>query len=808
MRPPRLGSVPVLITLLAAPGRAGAVDYDREVKPLLARHCVSCHGATRPRGSLRLDTAAAALKGGDSGPAVVPGSSVDSPLIDAVTGQGGFERMPLKRAPLTEGQIATLRAWIDQGARAPAGEQPSPPAAHWAFIAPSRPEVPRVADPEWSAHPIDAFVRARLDQEGLIPSPEADRAALIRRLSLDLIGLPPTPEEVRRFVNDGRPDAYERQVDRLLASPHFGERWARPWLDLARYADSNGYSIDAPRSIWKYRDWVIDALNRDQPFDQFLTDQLAGDLRPGATFEQAVATGFHRNTPINQEGGIDPEQFRVEAVVDRVNTTATVFLGLTVGCAQCHDHKYDPISQREYYRLFAFFNSVDEPEIELATPAEKARRDAVLREVKAFHERLRREHPEVAAKERAWESTLSPEFKQALPPELKDAFDRAVDKRTANQWQGLTEMFLAQNADYPSEQAHIAALRSSEPKFVTTMVVRERKTPRPTFIHLGGDFTRKGEPVEPGVPEVLPPFRVEGRPSRLDLARWLTDPGHPLTARVTVNRIWQAYFGKGLVETENDFGTQGTPPTHPELLDWLATELVARGWSLKAVYRLIVTSKTYRQSSRSRPELDRADPGNRLLARQSRLRLDAEVIRDAALAASGLLSPKVGGPGVFPPQPDGVLALGQVKRPWVANSGPDRYRRGLYIYFWRATPYPALTVFDAPNAVQACTRRPRSNTPLQALTLLNDQAYYECAEGLAARLIRECQPAGPDRLSRAFLLCLGREPTSRESRALCGLLAAERSALGGGADPASADRAAWTAAARVLLNLDEFITRE
>jgi hypothetical protein len=668
--------------------------------------------------------------------------------------------------------------------------------------------LPRIADPEWSAHPVDAFIRARLHHEGLVPSPEADRATLLRRLSLDLIGLPPTPAEVERFLADDRPGAYERQVDRLLASPHFGERWARPWLDLARYADSNGYSIDAPRTIWKYRDWVIGALNRDLRFDQFLTDQLAGDLRPNATLDQVVATGFHRNTPINQEGGIDPEQFRVEAVVDRVNTTATVFLGLTVGCAQCHDHKYDPISQREYYRLFAFFNSADEPDIELAASDEKDLREAVRREIAAFHRRLQSDHPEIAAKERAWESTLAPEFKQALPPELKDAFDRALDRRTPGQWQGLTELFLAQSSDYPAEHAAIAALRAREPKFVSTMVVRERKEPRPTFVHLGGDFTRKGDPVEPGVPEVLPPLRATGRADRLALARWLADPGHPLTARVTVNRLWQAYFGKGLVETENDFGTQGTPPSHPELLDWLATEFIARGWSLKAMHRLIVTSKTYRQSSRTRPDLEHVDPTNRLLARQSRLRLDAEMIRDAALAASGLFSPKVGGPGVYPPQPDGVLALGQVKRAWVASTGPDRYRRGLYTFFWRATPYPALTVFDAPNAVQACTRRPRSNTPLQALTLLNDQAYHECAEALADRVLRDASPNDPARIEHAFRLCLGRPPSERESQTLLTMLDAERSDLGSGALREAIDRAAWTAAARVVLNLDEFITRE
>lgn len=800
-------SLVVLGFVFEGTAAAETVDYLRDVKPLLAKHCVSCHGEKLSRGGLRLDTAVAAFRGGDGGPSVVPGKAAESPLIDAVISEEETERMPLKRPPLSGREITTLRAWIDQGGHAPGDEPPSRNGAvHWAFVPPKRPGRPANSIPAWAANPIDAFVLARLDREGVRPSPEADRATLIRRLSLDLTGLPPTPEEVAAFLADDRPDAYERRVDRLLASPQFGERWARQWLDLARYADSNGYSIDAPRSIWKYRDWVIDALNRDQPFDEFLTDQLAGDLRPGASLAQQVATGFHRNTMINQEGGIDLEQFRVEAVVDRVATTATVFLGLTVACAQCHDHKYDPISQREYYQLFAFFNSVDEPQIEFAGPKELARRDAVQAEISAFHKALKKEHPAILKKERDWETSLKLDVIQALPAELKDAIDRPVEKRTDGQWRGLIELFLKQSVDYRTEYATLAALQSRAPKFDTSMVVRERPSPRPTTLLIGGDFTRKGSRVAPGVPSVLPALRprVEGKLDRLDLARWMADPGHPLTARVAVNRLWQVYFGRGLVETENDFGTQGSAPSHPELLDWLATELPSRGWSLKAIHRLIVTSRTYRQASKTRPELDRIDPGNRLLARQSRLRLDAEVIRDTALAVSGLLSQKVGGPSVFPPQPDGVMTLGQMKRPWVASSGPDRYRRGLYTFFWRATPYPGLTVFDAPNANQACTRRDRSNTPLQALTLLNDPSFVECAEGLASRVIGATGSSDPGQIEHAFQVTLGRPPIPGEARTLAALLADERSEGGG----AGRDRSAWLTAARVLLNLDEFITRE
>jgi mono/diheme cytochrome c family protein len=808
----RMPLVILLSWIVADAARADApVDYTEEVKPLLARQCVSCHGAVKPRAGLRLDTAAALLRGNKNGPAIVPGHSEESGLIDALLGEGAGERMPLKRPPLSARQIATLRAWIDQGARSPADEAPSVPAPHWAFVAPRRPAVPVVSDRSRVRNPIDAFVLARLARESppIAPSPQADRATLLRRVTLDLTGLLPSPEEVEAFLKDENADAYERLVDRLLASPHYGERWARPWLDLARYADSNGYSIDAPRSIWPYRDWVIAAFNRDQPFDEFTIDQLAGDLRPDPSLDQKVATGFHRNTPINQEGGIDVEQFRVESVIDRVATTGTVWLGLTIACAQCHDHKYDPISQKEYYQLFAFFNSVDEPELDLASADAQARRKTARARLDAFHRKLKAEHPELADRERAWESTLEQEFKINQPPEIKNAFDIPVEKRSERQWRGLMELFLAQDAASKDLSAKLDAIHRDMPAIATTMVVRERSRPRPTHLLLGGDFTRPAESVEPGVPAVLPALDgAYASPTRMDLARWLVDPANPLTARVTMNRIWQAYFGRGLVETENDFGTQGSEPTHPELLDWLATEFVARGWSLKAMHRLIVTSATYRQTSNVRRDLASSDPNNRLLARQSRLRLDAEVIRDAALTASGCLTRTIGGPSVFPPQPDGVMTLGQMRRSWVASTGASRYRRGLYTFFWRATPYPALMVFDAPNGTQVCTRRIRSNTPLQALTLLNDPAFVELAEALADRILTDAPHDDPDRIRRAFALVLGRAPSPKESQRLRDLLDQERADAGDTLCSCEADRAAWTTVARVLFNLDEFITRE
>jgi Protein of unknown function (DUF1553)/Protein of unknown function (DUF1549)/Planctomycete cytochrome C len=779
----------------------GPEDYVSVVKPILAKHCVSCHGAERAKASLRLDTAARAIEGGDGGPAIVAGKAKESPLYLAVIGEGDGDRMPYKRPPLSANEIEALRVWIDAGAPAPKDEVSSVPPTHWSFIPPRRPELPVVRDLKWVRNPIDRFILAPLERDGIAPSTEADRVTLLRRVQLDLTGLPPSPAEVDAFLADDSPDAYGRLVDRLLASPHFGERWARPWLDLARYADSNGYSIDAPRSIWKYRDWVINALNGDLPFDEFAIEQLAGDLLPEATLDQKVATGFHRNTPINQEGGIDPEQFRIESVLDRVNTTGTAFLGLTVGCCQCHDHKYDPISQREYYQFFAFFNNCDEPDLKLATPEDLARQDEVEAKVDRYLDEVRKQETALVEAQKAWEASLDMAGRQKQSEAFREAMNVAFDARTEDQRKVAFEAFVEQSPAAKTPRQAIASMRKAVPKAVTTMVVRERPKPRDTRLFIKGDFTRLGDPVAPGVPKVLPALSASSSPAnRLDLARWLTATNHPLTARVAVNRIWQAYFGRGLVETENDFGTQGTPPSHPQLLDWLATEFVDRGWSVKAIHRLIVTSSAYRQASIVRPDLARLDPENRRLARQSRLRLEAELIRDASLSASGLLTATIGGPSVFPPQPDGVMSQGQMRRDWTASTGPDRYRRGLYTYFWRATPHPSLVGFDAPDATRACTRRMRSNTPLQALTLLNDRASIEFAEALAARVLREGPADNPGRLALAFRLTLARTPTDGELRRLTALLDDARAA-----DP---DREAWTTVSRVLLNLDEFITRE
>jgi hypothetical protein len=807
-------------------GSAAPVDYLREVKPLLAERCYQCHAASQQKGKLRLDTAASALQGGENGPAVKRGRSAESLIIQAVRGiHPEISRMPYKKPPLSEAQITLIEQWIDQGAPAPGDEQPERN-VHWSFVAPQRAAPPEVKNERWARNPIDRFILARLEKEGIAPSPEADRITLIRRLSLDLLGLPPRAEEVNAFLNDPRPDAYERLLDRLLASPHYGERWGRWWLDAARYADSNGYSLDAPRSIWPYRDWVIDAFNQDLPFDQFAIWQLAGDLLANATVEQQIATGFHRNTQINQEGGIDPEQFRVESVLDRVNTTATVFLGVTLGCAQCHDHKFDPFTQREYYQMFAFFNNnVHDghgkgdfgPVLDLPTAVEKKALETHRQRVQRMEAELKNYSDNLHAKAGAWEADLDEAARRKLKTEVQDALAVRPDQRAPAQQDIVVAAFRDQDESYKKLQERLKKLRNDTPSVTSTLVMRELPEPRETHLFVKGDFTRPGEKVDPAVPSVLPPLVTGGgraQPlNRLDLARWIVATNNPLTPRVIVNRVWQQYFGKGIVETENDFGTQGSPPSHPELLDWLACELLepaaghaAKRWSLKRLHRLILTSAVYRQSSHARSDLRDIDPNNRLLARQSRLRLDAEVVRDVCLASAGLLSPKMGGPPVNPPQPDGVMTLGQSKHAWKPSAGEDGYRRGIYTQFYRATPHPALNVFDAPDAFSPCTRRLRSNTPLQALTLLNDRQFYELAQALGARVLRDVGESDADRLEYAFRLCLTRRPGPDEAERLRELVVAELRQLDG--EPKAVQAEAWTAVARVLLNLDETITRE
>jgi len=696
---------------------------------------------------------------------------------------------------------------------------------HWSFVAPVHPAIPSVKNKRWVRNPIDAFVLARLETENIAPSPEADRRTLIRRLCLDLTGLAPTLEQVREFLDDKSATAYERLVDSLLASPHFGERWARHWLDLARYADSSGYQIDRPRPFaWLYRDWVIDAVNDDMPFDQFTIEQLAGDLLPNTTLAQKTAAGFHRLTLMNHEDGVDAEEFRCKAKVDRVATTGTVWLGLTVGCAECHNHKYDPISQREFYQLYAFFNNSQEVEV----PAPQADDPA----------RFERER-------KAWEA------EQVRLKDLLAQLTKAKDSRAAD------------------VKRQLARHRRAEPRTADAKAESffERTAPARANIHVRGDFLRKGEEVATGTPAILPALKPRGTDAdRLDLARWLVAAENPLTARVAVNHVWQHLFGRGLVNTPQDFGARGEPPSHPDLLDWLAAAFSSPcgsrrdealidaefspslltsaatnlGWSRKALIKLIVTCAAYRQSSHYRPELAARDPQNILFARQNRFRVESEIVRDLSLTAGGLLNDEIGGPSFRPHLPDDVKKLGGAGAfTWTDTEGPEKYRRGLYIFAQRTVPYPTSMTLDQADSVQSCPRRERSNSPLQALTLLNHGIFVECAQGLAKRMSALPASEPRARIQWAFELCLSRKPTPAEldrleklyfdqMRLACaspgsavklpnsgtpisdpaGSSATSTSRVGNRLSNESAQAAALVALSQVLLNLDEFLTRE
>ncbi len=759
---------------------AEKLEYNRDVRPILAENCFACHGFDKAKreAGLRLDTPEGAVTKLDSGEvAILPGNPDESELVTRILATDDAIMPPHESGKkLTDAQKAILKTWVEQGAHYD---------KHWAFIAPVKVQPPKnFPHGDSLANPIDNFILAGLAKQGLSASPAADPIALMRRLKLDLVGLPPTLSEVDAFVISFKrnADAANREwIEHLLQSQSYGERWGRWWLDQARYADSNGYSVDAPRQIWKYRDWVIDALNRDLPFDQFTIEQLAGDLLPNATDDQRVATGFHRNTQINQEGGIDPEQFRIDSVFDRVATTGTVWLGLTIGCAQCHDHKFDPIEQKEYYRFFAFFNNQEEPNLTLYDPELKA--PALIAEQKDLESSIREIVAQAGDSLRDWEESLTTEQTKALSKEVQKLLTSEKPKRNPAQKRSLYAAGPGSvNENFQQLQNRLKEIEKLLSSGVTTMVMKELPTPRKTNVYIKGDFTRPADEVTCGTPAVLPPLEnAAGTVNRLDLARWIVSPNNPLTARVIVNRVWQHYFGRGLVETENDLGLQGSPPSHPELFDWLAVEFMERGWSLKHLHRLIVTSKTYQQSSIDRADLREKDKGNYSLARQRRLRLEGEIVRDVELAACGLLSSKIGGPPVYPPIPQGVMGQGQVKRDWKVSTGEDRYRRGLYTFLYRATPPPSLNVFDAPDGFSTCTRRVRSNTPLQALTLMNDSGFFEFAMALE-KIIKD------EGLEVAFRRCASRYPRPDELAILNGL------------DSLSA--------ARVLLNLDETVTRE
>ncbi len=775
-----LMAVLVSASVAAVAGEPG-VDFNRDIRPILSETCYQCHGpdAGKRKADLRLDTRDGLFRSADGTTIVVPGKLDESELWLRVSSDDADSLMPPPKAgkPLTPGQKQLLRRWIEQGAQWK---------GHWSFIPATRPPSPSPAGSHAASasldrdgsDSIDGFLLARMLAAGLEPSPEADRRTLIRRLSLDLVGLPPTPEEVEAFVNDSRADAYERRVDRLLASPHYGERMALFWLDLVRYADTQGYHSDNHMDIWMYRDYVIRAFNENRPFDRFTVEQLAGDLLPHPTDETRIASGYNRLLQTTQEGGAQAKEYIAKYAADRVRNVSSVWMGVTMGCAECHDHKYDPFTTREFYSVESFFADVSETIIG-AQPPTRFPNPAQAAELKRLQEKRA---PLAAVK------TPSPEQKKQLVE---------LDKQ----------------------------IKTFTEKIPGTLVTKAMPPRVVRLLRRGNWMDDSGPVVEPGVPASLPPLGVSGRrATRLDLARWLTARENPLVARVLVNRLWKLAFGQGLVTTADDFGAQGTWPSHPELLDWLSLEFVDSGWDVKGLLKRIVMSAAYRQSSRPRESDRRLDPANRWLSRQNAFRLDAELIRDQALAVSGLLSPAIGGPSVKPYQPPGYWTfLNFPRRVYHPDHGPNQYRRGLYTYWQRTFLHPSLLAFDASTREECVVQRPRSNTPLQALVLLNDPTYVEASRSLAARAIREGGKDRSKRLDRAFRLTLARPPRPAEARILLDLVtrhesdyrrdpAAARALLhiGDESAPASidpAELAAWTSAARALLNLHEIVTR-
>jgi hypothetical protein len=762
----------------AAPAAGAAapsprIDFNRDIRPILSESCYQCHGPDRNKrkADLRLDLREGLFRALDGTTTVVPGKLEESELFLRITSEDEETRMPPRKAGrrLAPGDIERIKRWIEQGAEWK---------GHWAYLAVSRPPVPEAGAGGAPSDPIDRFVRTRLKSSGLEASPEADRATLLRRLSFDLVGLPPTPEELDAFLHDTGRDAYERVVDRLLASPHYGERMAIFWLDLVRFADTQGYHSDNHIDIWMFRDYVIRSFNANIPFDRFTIEQLAGDLLPSNTDRTRVASGYNRLLQTTQEGGAQAKEYTAKYAADRVRNLSTVWLGTTLGCAECHDHKYDPFTTREFYSLAAFFADVKETAVGIQEPMRFP----------------------------------SAEQSKALRP-LEDelAALKSIKEPTAAQKARRTEL----------ERKTGTLLRVVPTSLVSTAIEPRlmRVLPR------GNWLDDSGAAVLPGVPASLPRLGVEGRrATRLDLARWLVSGSNPLVARVMVNRLWRLAFGQGLVATLDDFGSQGSLPTHPDLLDWLASDFVESGWNVKALWKRLLMSRTYRQSSRTRPVDRTGDPANRWLSRQNAFRLDAELIRDNALAASGLLWPELGGPSVKPYQPPGYwVFLNFPKREYVPDHGRNQYRRGLYTYWQRTFLHPSLLAFDASTREECVVQRPRSNTPLQALVLLNDPTYVEAARALAARVLHEGGSDPAACFDRAYRLALSRSPREGEVAVLARILAdhrrqygadpaAARALLGIGDEPVPAgvdcaELAAWTSVARVIMNLHETITR-
>jgi hypothetical protein len=876
--------------LVASPARAGdapalpeRIQFNQQIRPILADHCFACHGldANKRKAGLRLDTPEGATAVHDGRPAVKAASLGDSDLWRRINASDPALHMPPRDAgqQLQPEQIALLGRWIEQGAVYQ---------KHWAFEPPARPDPPAVHATAWPRNELDRFILATLESRQLQPSPEAPRETLIRRVTLDLTGLPPTLEEVDAFLADARPDAYERVVDRLLAAPRYGEQMARYWLDVARYGDTHGLHLDNERSMWPYRDWVVSAFNQNLPYDQFIVWQLAGDLLPQPTRDQLVASGFNRCNVSTSEGGAIDQEFQARYAVDRVETTSTAFMGLTLGCAVCHDHKLDPISQKEFYQVFSIFNNLAENAMDgnalLPPPTLKLPSPLQTQQLEAFDGRLaqldRRLHEKVAQlayhdpalathapppEPRKFDGTAFGDradrvsvsnpatdpassftvwAKQereagagaAVPDEIKELLKKDPAQRSDADQQKLREHYLL--AVYDDPQSGLAPLRAERQQvheqrealdqaIPATMISKELDPPRPAWVLLRGQYDKHGEPVGPGVPAILPPLPSGAVTNRLTFAKWLVAPNHPLTARVTVNRFWQQFFGTGIVKTAEDFGTHGEWPSHPALLDWLATEFVARGWDTKRFVRLLVTSATYRQDSRVTPELERGDPENRLLARGPRYRLDAEELRDSALFLSGLLNPEMGGHAARSYQPAGIWeAVGYTTSntaKYVQDHGGALYRRSLYLFWKRTAAPPEMIAFDAPSREQCRVRRERTNTPLQALLTMNDVTYFEAARQLGYRMLRNGGQTDGERLRYGFRLVTARPPDGTEWAVLAQNLAAERTLFA--AHPAAArqavsvgeskvpadvpagELAAYTMVANLLLNLDEALTK-
>ena len=857
-----IGLFSMLQTAPAAESKVDQKRFQTQVAPILEKHCVTCHGPEDPESGFRLDTKAHLLKGGYTGKIIVPGSAKNSPLFQMVSGTHKDETvMPPEGDRLTKAELAILKTWINAGLHWPKGitlkakhKRPPEPSKHWAYQPIITHQPPAVRNTNWPRNSIDRFVLTRLEQLKLTPSPAAVKRTLIRRVTFDLIGLPPTPEEIDNFLADNRPGAYERLVSRLLASPHYGERWARPWLDLCHFAESDGYLTDQIRPVaWRYRSWLISALNTDMPFNQFTIEQLAGDLLPNATIDQKLATGFLRNTLSNREGGADLEEFRVEQVIDRTLTVGTVWLGMTLECSRCHDHKYDPVSQKEFYEFNAFFDSANEINIDAPLPDELApylenqqsyetKRQKLITPIKTDLEKLQKrwEVKLLFAKDnpgkdyvwdRKWE-ILGLVWGGNLGEGQLEGCEIAKlpwSKRTQLQKGRLLDYFLKYGSEIDSEEfkrlklsdlrGKLQKLKEGLPKLTRAPTMMRTQNHRQAYLHVRGDFRSRGIDVQPNTFSVLPDLAKTDEPRRLTMARWLVSPENPLSARVTVNRIWQEFFGSGFVSTSEDFGKQGAPPTHPKLLDWLAAEFMRDNWSVKSLHKLIVTSATYRQSSVARPKIDRNDSNNQLLARQTPLRLSAEQVRDAVLFSTGLLYRKLDGPSVFPPQPDSVSMEG-FENKWVASSGREKYRRGLYTFTQRTSPFSQSVTFDSADPSRTCTRRERSNTPLQALALLNDPVFYEAASALAKHVSQKFPQSESARIDAAFELALGRLPEPKERDRLIEfreqqlelLLKSSASSIPATAAEIKAriqaESASWTGLCSIILNLHEFITRD